>query len=264
MNTLYVKGNFANVNTLLSVTSEDAVYVKEWIYDRRQAKPFRFTAKSGNQILIDGGAGGISPTIAGIMNHNLAGTSGGGAFLCKIKGDDNNPPGGGWDAPAYSRDIAWHTLNMFKLLDGAPTYRYWLLDIDDFDNPLTGCEIGEFILSTWAAFPSNYAPGSRNAAKYIQFDNETPFGQRWRAFAAKQKQFNVSFEGITNAQMVSEMEAMFDDLDGIHPFIFIPDSTEPDCWYVECPDILDIDRECKNVNNFSLELKEQTRGITIL
>ena len=263
MNTLYVKGNFVNVNTLFSVTSEDAAYVKEWMYNRRQSKPFRFMAKSGNQILIGDGVTRISPTIAAIMNHNLAGTSGGGAFLWKIKGDDNNPPGGGWDAPAYSRDITWHTLNMFKLLDGAPSYYYWLLDIDDFDNALAGCNIGEFILSTWAAFPRNYAPGSRNAAEYIQFDNETPYKQRWRAFGAKRKTFNISFHGITNAQMVSEMEAMFDDLDGIHPFIFIPDSTEPDCWYVECPDILTVDRECKNINNFSLDLFEQTRGITI-
>ena len=258
MSTLYVAGNFVNANTLLSVTSGDAVYVKEWMYNRRQSKPFRFTAKSGNSILIDGGGGKISPTIAALMNHNLAGTSSGGAFLCTITGGDANPP------VTYTENIPWHSHNMFKFLDGVPAYQYWQLDIDDFDNALTGCEIGEFVLYTWATFPRGIAPGSQNSAEYIQFDNETPYKQRWRAFGAKRKTFNISFQGITNTQMISDVETMFDTLDGTRPFIFIPDSTESDCWYVECPDILTAERAVKDCNNFSLELFEQTRGITIL
>ena len=264
MGIIYAAGNLNDVNTVLSVTSEDTVYIKEWMYNRRQSKPFRFTAKSGNQILIDGGAGGISPTIAALMNHNLAGTSGGGAFLCKIKGDDNNPPGGGWDAPTYSRDIAWHTLNMYKLLDGAPTYRYWLLDIDDFDNALTGCNIGEFVLTEWGTFSRGVEPGSRRSHEHLIFDNETPYGQRWKAFKATRDAFSVSFPAFTDTKYRSEVQAFFDALQGVYPFVFIPDEDEDDCWYMEVPNILEAERQFKDCNSFTLDLIEQTRGITIL
>lgn len=261
MGIIYAPENLVDVNTLLSVTSEDTVYVKEWMYDRRQSKPFRFTAKSGNQILIDGGAGGISPTIAAIMGHNLAGT---GAFLCKIKADDSNPPGGGWDAPTYERDITWHELNMFKLLDGAPTYQYWLLDIDDPDNELTGCNIGEFILGEWGTFSRGVEPGSRRTHRHLIFDNETEFGQRWKAFKATQDGFSISFPAFTDAKYQSEVQAFFDALEGVFPFVFIPDDEEDDCWYMEAPDILEAERQFKDCQSFSLELIEQSRGITTL
>jgi len=101
MTLLYVTGNLITSTTLDSVTTEDTVYVKEYLYNQRPSLPFRFTTNTGNQIKVDMGAA-KSVTNVSVINHNLEAPT-----LFKIKAAAADPPAGGdWDNPDWSDDLA--------------------------------------------------------------------------------------------------------------------------------------------------------------
>lgn len=71
---IYVIPNLIDVDTLCCVSSEDPVYVKEFLYCERPSKPFRFTgigapaAPEWICVTLDG----VQPvSFAAIFNHNL-------------------------------------------------------------------------------------------------------------------------------------------------------------------------------------------------
>lgn len=248
MSVLYATGNFITLATLDSVTNEDDVYLKEYLYDHRQAKPLRFTAKTGDEILIN--LGSSTPvTLIALMNHNLTD----GATVTIDHNSINSFP----NAP---QSITWHVINMFKRI--AITDTWFKIAIADAANPEYP-EIGELILTTWDAFPRAFKNPHEEDVEYIINDAETPFGQRWRSYKSERVRFVVDFEGIHDAD-VPLIKEFFDDLAGIFPFVFIPDDSKDDAWYMEAPTIYKNQISVVNYNSHQLDLIEQTRGITVL
>lgn len=246
----YAINNLINSNTLDSVSTEDALYVKEWMYNERQSKPFRMTAKTGN-IVFDLAAG--RPDIIGIMNHNLTNAA---TITLEFA---NDPPN--WGAPDDSIVLTWNELNIWESF--TKDYRWLRLVLADAGNPYN-LSFGEVILTTSGTFTRNYNWGSSDVLRFFKSDRVTGYGQRHRSLLAKGRAFNLRFENITDAHLVSEVEAFFDAFNGVDPFIFIPDDSEANCWYVYCLNDLEAVRNFIDINSFALSLEEQTRGIALL
>lgn len=258
----YVTGNLINSGTLDSVSSEDAsgFYDKENIYNKIQALPLRFTSKSGEYIIIDLGSD-VAVTFAGVYNHNLTT----GATVFKLKGylQATGKPATGAEAGDYDEDLAVTSghANSFLTLD--ETMRYWALLLTDSGNS-DNLEVGEFVIKTHSTFTKNFIYPYREVLKYLRGENVTPHGQRWQNFRAKIKHFSIDFLGITDANLLSEIQAFFEALEADDPFVFIPDDSAVYSWYMNCLSDLDAERSFHNYNNVTLELEEQSRGLTLL
>jgi len=248
----YVLENFINVSTLDSVSSEDTLYVKGNMYNKRQSLPWRMTAKTNQYAVFD--LGSDRPTIICILNHNF--NSG---VTLTLKADDDPP---NWGAPAWTQALTYHALNIWYSWSDKD-YRWWRLEISDAGNP-SNPEIGELVLYTYGTFTRNYRWPYTEGIEYVKGDLRTAWGQRWRQRRAKLKKFALEFYGVSDTHLVSEIEAFFEALDGDLPFVLIPEHTESDCWYVDCLNDLEARREFYNINSFTLDLEEQSRGIELL
>lgn len=249
----YVLGNYIDSTTLSSVSTENTpAFGKVNMYNRIQSLPWRMTAKSGHAIF---DMGSNVPTVLGIMNHNLVGT---GAYSLTLKTAASE----GALVAADAENITFHAQNIWHVITSTPL-QWWRIDVSDPDNG-ANLEFGETILHIWAAFTRNYLYPYKEGLDYVVDENVTHYGRRHRAKRAKRKLFNLDFEGVQDALLISEIEAFFEGLDGDRPFIFIPNGALTDSWYVECLNSMEATRIFLNYNKFSLKLEEQSRGITLL
>lgn len=262
MSIKYVTGNLITSATLDSVNSEDACgfYDKENLYNKIQALPLRCTGKSGEYVIIDLGSD-VAVTFAGIFNHNL----GTGATVFKLKGyeEATGKPADGSEAGDYDEDFTVTSGHKNAFLTLSETMRYWALLLTDSGNS-ENLEVGEFVLGTHSSFTKNFVYPYTEMLRYIRGESVTPYGQRWLNQKAKVKRFLIDFLGITDAHLLSEIQAFFEAIEGDDPFVFIPDDSAAYSWFVNCLSDLSAERIHYNYNNVSLELVEQARGITLL
>lgn len=258
----YVTGNLITSVTLDSVSTEDAsgFYNKANIYDKMQALPWRSTEKSGVYAIIDLGAN-TAVTFAGLFNHNLST----GASVCKLKGylQVTGKPTDGSEAGDYDDDFTITAGHQNCYLTLSETMRYWALLMTEAGND-NNLELGQFVLGTHSSFTKNFIYPYRELLRYLRGETVTPSGQRWLNKKGKFKRFVLDFLGVTDAKLLSEIQAFFEAIDGELPFVFIPDDGAAYSWYVDCLSDLDAERAWYNYNNFQLELEEQGRGMTLL
>lgn len=252
MGMLYSLGNYINSSTLSSVSTEDTIYPKENMYNKRQSMPWRMTAKSGYAIF-DFGSG--RPTFFAIMNHNLLGT---GAFSLTLKTAATE----GALVASSPESVTWHKQNIWHAIAMTPN-RWWRIDVSDPDI-LANLEFGEIIFYIAGTFTMNFWWPYKEGLEYVTEENVTQYGHRHIAKKAVRKTFGLDFEGVTDANLVSEVQAFFEGFDGKNPFVFIPDSEETDSWYVYCLNSLKASRAFLDNNKFSMGLEEQSRGISLL
>jgi len=259
MSMIYVIGNDIDSGTLSEVSSEDSIYPKENMYNLAQSMPWRMTSNAGH-LIIDLGVGFTEPMCFGIMNHNLLGTSVADPFVFTISADDDAP---NWGDPAWGPiTIPYHTHNIFYTIPSAGrNHRWWRIDWDDPDN--SALEFGEIILKTYSIFSMTFWWPYREGLDFIVDENVTHYGRRHRVKRAKKKSFKIDYDGVTDVNLVSEVEAFFESLDGDNPFIFVPEADETDSWYMECLNNLDAQRLFIDRSKFSLKLEEQSRGIIL-
>lgn len=258
----YVVGNLVTVDTLDSVSGEDAsgFYDKENLYNKCQSKPLRFNAKSDCYALFDLGSD-QQVKFAGAMNHNLESPT---VFKLKAYLQATGKPADCSAAADWEDDFSVISKCPNSYLSFDKTYRYWLLCITEAALA-SYPEVGEFILqSTIGSFTRNFIWPYTEYRKYIRVEQETElYKKKWRKHLAKIAAFNLSFEGATDANLIAEIEDMFDDILA-DPFVFIPDSSGTRCWYMEIMNSLEASRKFSDYNNFSLQLDEQSRGVTLL
>ena len=249
---LYVPGNYITATTLSSVSSEDTPYYgKENMYDKNQGLPWGMTAKTNQYAVWDLGAS--RPTIICILNHNF--TS---AVTLTLKAD-NNPPN--WGAPAWSQALTYHETNIYYVF--SQNYRWWRLEISDGTNPVLP-KVGEIVLYTYGSFAMNYKyPFIQRKTREVD-ENVSHYGKRWRRKRAVKMAYELDFDAVTDANLAGEVEDFFDAVDGENPVVFVPESTETICFYVDVLNELDAKRNFENLNAFSLSLEEQSRGIDLL
>jgi len=256
-----VTNNLITSGCTITVSSENALFLKANAYDKTQAVPWWATSKTAISYKVDATAA-IAPDVAGIMNHNMVGTSVGGTFLCKIKAAAADPPAGGdWDSPDAEWAFTHNDPSMFKELSGSPSYRYWVFDIDDFDN--SGyVRIGQLILGNVTTWSHRYLVPHGQGLRYIIKTLETSHGVLWPTKKALQKAYELPFSHFTDAQIRSDPEAFLAAIDGVDPFLFIPNSDEAYCWYMHClaEGLAMAANNYVNNNAFSLEMLEQARG----
>ena len=262
MSMKYVTGNLITSATVDSVSSEDAsgFYDKENIYAKIQALPLRFTGKSGQYVIIDLGSD-LALTFAGVYKHNL--TTSPGVFKLKGYLEATGKPTDGSEAEDWDEDFTVTSghKNSYEIF--AETARYLALMITDASNTAMP-EIGEFIVKTHSSFTRNFVYPYKEVLRYIRGETVTPYGQRWLNQKSKVKRFIIDFLGVTDANLLSEIQAFFEAIDGDDPFVFIPDDSAVYSWYVDCLSDLEADRIHYNYNNVRIELMEQLRGLTLL
>jgi len=250
--------NLLTVDTLDSVSTEHTVFVKENLYNQRQSKPFRWTAKVNNEIKIDLGGAAIPVTIIGLMNHNL--TKNAIVTIRAAAADQGNLAA--WQAGfAYEKVMTWNEISMFEAL--TQTFQWWHIEVDDAGNSVIP-QIGEFVIGAHSQFTMNYRWPFTEGEKGILTENVTKYKQRHRGNIAKHRVFRLNFDAVTDANLVSEVEAFFDAHNGDTPFLFVPETTEANCWFVFCLNDFDAARNFEDLNAFTLDLEEQTRGVTLL
>lgn len=263
MSIKYVTGNLITSATLDSVSTEDAsgFYNKENLYAKIQALPLRFTAKSTQYIIIDL-ASDIATTFIGAFNHNL--TTSPGTF--KIKGwtSANGPITDGTEAnPTLDETLTVTANHKNSYLTYSETLRWYAILITDASNP-DNPEVGELVLGSHSTFTKNFVYPYTEMLRYIRGESVTPYGQRWLNQKAKVKRYLIDFLGVSDANLLSEIQAFFEDIEGDDPFVFIPDDSAAYSWFMNCLSDLSAERVHYNYNNVSVELVEQARGITLL
>jgi hypothetical protein len=244
------------------VSTEDSsgIYNKENIYDKLQALPWRSTEKSDVYALIDLGADTLV-TFAGLFNHNLS-TS---ATVVKLKGylQATGKPTDGSEAGDYDDDFTITANHQNCYLTLSETMRYWALLLTEAGNA-NNLEVGEMVLGTHSSFTKNFVYPYREVLRYLKGETVTPSGQRWLNKKGKFKRFLLNFLGVTDANLLSELQVFFEAIDGELPFVFIPDDAAAYSWYVDSLSDLDAERAWFNYNNVEIELVEQGRGQTLL
>lgn len=251
MSIKFVLNNLINISTLDSVASEDTEFLKENLYNKCHSEPYRTTAKTSQYIRVNDGVN--YPDIICIMNHNL--TSG---ATITLKAD-NDPPN--WGSPSYSQALSYNLQNIKYEFD--QDYDWYGLEIDDAGN--SNCpEIGELILGNVTALDNAFLYPYDEIKEYLRVLNVNPWGQRWYKKLAIKKSWGVDYQGVSDANLTAQVEALFDSIDGISPLVFIPDHTKADCWYVHILNDLSAKRNWKDNNAFTLQIEEQSRGIAIL
>lgn len=259
----YVTGNLITSATLDSVSTEDAsgFYDKENLYNKMQALPWRSTEKSGVYAIIDLGSD-LAATFCGVFNHNL-GTS---PAVFKLKGwtAANGPIVDGTEANEDLDESFTVTAgHKNSYITFSETLRWFALMMTDAGNA-ANLEVGELVLRSHSSFTQNFVYPYSEMLRYIRGESVTPYGQRWLNQKAKVKRFIIDFLGVSDTNLLSEIQAFFEAINGDDPFVFIPDDAAAYSWFVNCLSDLEADRIHYDYNNVSLELVEQGRGITLL
>lgn len=225
MSVLYAIGNLVDEDTLFSVSTEDplGIYVKENLYNQRPGLPFRCTSAVTVTICVDAGVGNtLSPTIVGVINHNLATVS---AYT--LEGSNVSCGGGGGET--WTLTLCTNHNNSTRKITPATGYRYWQLVITGtiVSGGAAVIEIGEFILTTWNNFTLFYLVSEGEGVVIPASSQKTHYGQPWDYKYSEYMVFNLQpIQRTATAGAIDEMRLFLQALDGAAGrFIFSPDDT---------------------------------------
>lgn len=259
MSLLYAVGNLITSSTLNAVSSEDSIYVKEYLYNKRPSLPFRFTSKTDQYIVLDMG-GDENVTLLSLINHNLQS-----AATIRLEAD-NNPPN--WAAPAYSHVVTWREENLYMKLD--QTYRWYRIFISDPTNPVN-LQVGEAILQLYCSFTTAHIQAQSEGDVFYTATQETFMGQDWDAELARKALLTLRIrkEETHGDSVLEEIRAFLRSLSGsVGRFLIIPDDTTPECYYVKAAGSeFKADRifhNVKDIRDWDLDLAEISQGFMLL
>jgi hypothetical protein len=270
-----IENYLAGADALISTSSEDALYVKEHLYNVRPSKPFRFTgvgaAGAPEWICVEFDAP-KRVTILGVFNHNFD-LTGSGSEL-SIKGSDTGCDESvtDWDAPDYEHEISdrivanWNDL--YERLDETRlAFRLDVIDPDNEDN----VEIGELFLGLASELSAaRLAPGRAESPTLFRSFNATWFGQHWIEGLSASLSMELR---ISNQNDPSQVDALRTMVLAIHAagskFLVVPNDRHPFVYYVALENgdqfMAQIARglECEQ-SEWTLQLRTLTKGIALL
>jgi len=258
----YAVTNLITSSTLDSVSSEDTLYTMDNLYDKRQSKPFRFTSNSDEWILVDLGAD-TAVRFVSLLEHDFVSPS---VLQIQAYSQATGKPADNGDPADHTETLTLcpENDNIFKRFSASQTYRYWMLSVTDASAP-SNMGLGQFMLSPDAsAFTRNHNWGFSEKLVINKSTQTTGYGQVWVAHKAMHKEFGLTYQHIADSEIDGEWLTFIMAVKGHVPFVFIPDDSDDKCWYVNMQSDWDMLREFINMTNFSLELREQSRGIAVL
>lgn len=263
----------------ISVSSEDPLYIRDYLYNERPSLPFRFTGvgSAGNPeyICVEFDVP-KTVTLAAVFNHNLTALPESADEL-SLKGCDEGCGSSGgdcdWDNPDFELDISdrlvpnwndlYRTINQTRL-----AYR---LDIIDSGNTAGFVEIGDFFLGEYSALSrAHLKPGRQESPRFYRYKNVTAYGQHWAAGLSYSVTLDFVVTQLDDPRQVNAVRTM---LMAIHAnngrFVIIPDHTQLFAYYV----MLDQDDafmaqivrgvDC-DVTEWTFKLTTLTKGISLL
>lgn len=246
-----------------TVTSVNASYPEENLYDNKRYKKFRTTSASAQRITWDLGFPGNPKGFVAISDRNIPLKISPMATI-KLEGNSTNA----WGTPEFSVTIPWrdYVLGIWSSTGlHTSALRYWSLYIDDPLNPYSYIELGEVFLGDWVELTRGcmiYPFTSRVNDNSVQFTSEG--GQKHAIRRAKGQQFQVEWRGLKKEEL-EELEDIFNYF-GIHtPFFMSFDSdgafsTEKESWlrFVRFKDS-NSDFQLSSPNNFGMtyEMEEE-------
>lgn len=248
--------NLLTEDTLVDTSTEDAVYIDDYLYDYRPSRPFYFTAKAAQWVKIDFGAA-TDVTLCAVFNHNFTD-----AATIRIQGNAADA----WGAPTVNELMTWREFDMYHVFSASQ--RYWRFYVDDAANP-DYPRIGDLWLGEWETFSSaRIQPVREDPPKIFAVEQVTPYGQDWDAYLSTSKRFRFSVVNLNDPSNIDDLEAMIENLGGpAGRFVIIPDSREPHVYMVKIvgdPGAIRPIYGDKELREWSFEMKSLTRGITLL
>lgn len=258
----YAVSNLVDADSLDSTSSEDSLYTMEYLYDKRQSKPFRFTSNSDEWILVDLGSD-LSIRFVALMQHTFVNPS---VLQIQAYSEATGKPADNGDPADHTETLTLcpENDNIFKRFSASQTYRYWMLSVTDASAP-ANMGLGQFMIATDAIqFTRNYNWGFSENLVLVNANQRTSYGQLWVAHKAMYKEFVLQYEGIEDTDIDGEWLTFIEAVKKHVPFVFIPDDSEDKCWYVNLTSDWELNRQFIDITNFTLNLQEQARGITVL
>jgi hypothetical protein len=252
----YSAVNLVDVDTVNSVSTEDALYVKENLYGLRPSKPFYFTAKATLQwVKIDLLAAKLIQVCA-IFNHNFTSSP---SLELRTYSD-------AWITETYHTPLAFRANDLYKKI--SRTAQWLKLDVWDSGNTAYP-RIGELWLGTLSKFDhAHIQPGREDGVDFYASEQQTAYGQDWDAYLSESKRLKISFRNINDPDNVDDIEAFLSSIQGpAGRFLLIPDHTRPHVYLVKIVGSPSARREIygeKEVRAWSIDLKVLSRGITLL
>jgi len=259
MSMLYAINNLINLNTLVATSTEDPVYVKEWLYDRRPSRPFRFTVKTAQWIKVNLGAP-MQITLAALFNHNLQD-----AVSSVLLEADN---AGAWPPGCYQQAMTWRAEDQRLLLN--QTYQWWRLAVSDATNS-ENLQVGDFFLGNWQKFAyGKVQPGRADGPVLHRSTYTTPYGQLWSSYFGKSGRFEIRIRNLSSAAQVDELQTFIEAVAAAGgTFVFMPRDTLPHVYYVFLENEEAFAQQIvagptEELRDWSLRLRVLNKGITLL
>ena len=215
----YIFANLISGSVTITPSTEDAVYTKASLYDKRINKPFRFTAKSGQTLTFDFFAAKTVDLLV-ILKHNFTSTV---SLTLKWSADGSFTDGG-------LATVAWAATNIYKRLTPSQSYRYWRLELDDATNPRNP-EMGEMYIGVAVEFARAYAWGSEEGRVYSIDQHTTEFGTK-----IVYPKYNVRTRRLAFSPMSESAKdaiaTLYNTVSGsLFPFVLFPDLATTDCIF---------------------------------
>jgi len=269
----YAITNFIGSTTPIYYSSQDPRYVRQFLYNVRPSKPFRFvnegvTGAVPEWVCVDLNAP-CTPTICALFNHNLV-LSAGGDQLDLITYDDTCSGG----AVEHSLSMMPRRLanfnNLYQLFNWG-AHQFWKIETIDANNAAAKIEFGEWFLGEWQTFTNaRLQPGRADGPVFFEGTQTTYYGQIWSNYYAEAENFSIVIKSINNPAQVDELRLFLSavKLAG-GKFVFIPDDNFQFCYYVHMTNMADFGLQlakgatCEHYQ-WTIELRTLVEGVALL
>lgn len=198
--------------SLITVTSEDPVFVKENLIDGDYSVPFRFNSISGGTIEIDFLVPVTFDTVF-IGNHNFDPAS-----TFEIKVGASSPPGTTVDTPSFRKK---------NIVSKLTTQVFRFLSITIVDSNATLTEIGELVVGLRSILPRGIQFGFTPGIQQETIQERTNRGKRYalELFRLERREYSFRFPESERAQFLAFWESVEGSID---PFVWIENESEAD------------------------------------
>jgi hypothetical protein len=243
----------------VSATEEDADFLVENICDEELSLVYRSVAKVGVKIRIDLGSAKL-PKIFYLGNHNFTG----GAF------DINSYTANDWATGKTTLETqAVRLKDVYHYELPGAARQYWEFDLTNVNCTTHAfLSVGRIMLYSDYTLLTEIEDEERERGyEFRNIVNETPFGVRWvHRMTEKRETFGLkwSIRNQATSLLPGELKTLMDTTYGsAYPFMYIPDVSLDDCYYVrmEADSLNWLEHHASEyVGGLKIVLKECVRG----
>lgn len=165
----------------------------------------------------------------------------------------------------YSQGITYRAGDMYYVLSGTQTYRYWKLEIADASNTDGYLSFGRLMLGVHDQLADfNFSFGWRRRRKSNNARQRTDLGVPHIEKRYKSRTLTFDFERMTATQETT-LDTLIDSLDGdAVPALVIPDPDVYDGWLMRCVEEAEVEyTSAVYRSRHGVQFEEDPRGIRL-